>query len=355
MMREGSAICMVGIAGRTCLGASAEASAAAVRGAISGRAEHPFMVDKAGEPMFVARDSLLPADLHGGERLVAIARDPLDQLTTIVDAIGVGDVPCVLGISVPRPGHPSALNDEITRTLQQELEKRRSQRLSEIFPHGHTSGLLAMNSAITKIQRQEHEFCVAGAVDSYLQPETLEWLDERGKLMSEVNRSGFTPGEGAGFCLMTAERTARKYRLPILCRITGIGIAWEKNAIDSEEPGVGVGMSAAISEACQSLDLAAEKIDFTYCDMNGERYRSEEFTFAALRKQRLFAEVTDNLTPADCWGDVGAASGPLFAALAIASAERGYAKGPRALLWTSADSGHRAAAALSLALKEKED
>src|SRR5450755_2733775 len=99
MTHSGSLACIVGVAARTCLGSDAAASAAAVRGAISGRAEHPFMVDKAGEPIFVARDSLLPPDLLGSERLVAVARDPLDQLSTMIGFIGVSRVPCVIGLS----------------------------------------------------------------------------------------------------------------------------------------------------------------------------------------------------------------------------------------------------------------
>ena len=67
-------------------------------------------------------------------------------------------------------------------------------------------------------------------------PRPLEWLDERGRFASEQNRSGFTPGEGAGFCLMAAEETAQKYRLPILGRVTGVGIAGEENGVDSEDP-----------------------------------------------------------------------------------------------------------------------
>ena len=78
-------------------------------------------------------------------------------------------------------------------------------------------------------------------------------------------------------------------------------------------------------------------IDNAICDLNGEPYRSEEFTFTVLRTQTAFADATRFVTPADCWGDIGAASGPLFANLAIAAAQRGYAKGPRALLWASSD------------------
>ena len=45
----------------------------------------------------------------------------------------------------------------------------------------------------------------------------------------------------------------------------------------------------------------------------------------------------------------GAASGPLFAALAIVARLRGYGKGAYPLLWAGSDRGYRSAVALALA------
>src|SRR5436853_7542086 len=94
-----------------------------------------------------------------------------------------------------------------------------------------------------------------------------------------------------------------------------------------------------------------ERVNGQICDLNGQRYRNEEFTFTLTRTQPLLVKAHDFATPADCWGDVGAASGPLFAMLAIASGLRGYASGPRVLLWAGAEAGQRAAALLHLHLR----
>jgi 3-oxoacyl-[acyl-carrier-protein] synthase-1 len=51
---------------------------------------------------------------------------------------------------------------------------------------------------------------------------------------------------------------------------------------------------------------------------------------------------------------VGAASGPLFVALAAAAAERGYARGPHHLVFASSESGERAAVLLQLDVKSRE-
>jgi 3-oxoacyl-[acyl-carrier-protein] synthase-1 len=90
------------------------------------------------------------------------------------------------------------------------------------------------------------------------------------------------------------------------------------------------------------------------CDQNGEPYRADEFGFALVRLSERFSGGSDFLAPADCWGDVGAASGPLFVALAAAAAERGYARGPYYLAWASSESGERVAALLGLDIKPRE-
>ena len=50
--------------------------------------------------------------------------------------------------------------------------------------------------------------------------------------------------------------------------------------------------------------------------------------------------------PADCWGDVGAASGPLYISLVVEAEARGYSRGPLSLVWASSVAGQRAAATL---------
>lgn len=77
--------------------------------------------------------------------------------------------------------------------------------------------------------------------------------------------------------------------------------------------------------------LQGAKIDATLCDQNGEAYRADEFGFMLARTSEGFVNPADFEAPADCWGDVGAASGPLFVVLAAMAAKKGYAKGPRTL------------------------
>ncbi len=81
--------------------------------------------------------------------------------------------------------------------------------------------------------------------------------------------------------------------------------------------------------------------------MNGERYRGNEYGFAVLGAPRVVPRCSRFCeAPADCWGDLGAACGPLCACMAIEARTRGYAKGPRTLIWASSEGGQRGAAVL---------
>jgi 3-oxoacyl-[acyl-carrier-protein] synthase-1 len=188
---------------------------------------------------------------------------------------------------------------------------------------------------------------VIGGVDTYLHPATIDWLDESRRLSTTANRSGFVPGEAAGFLVVTTDATARGWRLPVLATIRGISTATEP-APASSRVCTGEALTAAISGATAGLRLPHEKIATTYCDLNGERQRSEEFLYVPLRLPAPFVDANRYESPAAAWGDVGAASGPLYLCLAVASAQRGYARGPHVLAWASSDGGTRSAVTLTV-------
>ena len=83
------------------------------------------------------------------------------------------------------------------------------------------------------------------------------------------------------------------------------------------------------------------------CDLNGERYRANEWGHALSRS--FGASVPPELVwhPADCLGDCGAAAGVLnviFGTLALA--RRSVPDG-EVLVWGSSDDGERGAALLT--------
>lgn len=335
-------ICVCGIGVRSPLGLNAAASAAAVRGAISAISMHPFFIDKAGNPMSLARDAGLGAEAPLASRFEAMLISAVSEaLGNHIQLAGETRSACWIGLPEPRVG----LGTGMQRSLPDAIASRFGIQYTAIklLPRGHAAGLMAMQRAAQEISDGELDICVVAGVDSYHDPDTLEWLDREGMLLSAVNRNGFPPSEAAGACVLASRTVANRHGLPVLGSLVGATTALEPHPIRSAGVCVGEGLSAAIKAVINHCRVPAGAISATYCDLNGERYRNEEFGYTLLRVQEAFVDAHDYLTPADCWGDVGAASGLCFASLAVAAHQRGYARGGLPLLWAGSQSGHRTA------------
>lgn len=350
-----SSVCIVGLGASTAVGRDAWSSAAAVRAGISGFGQHPYMIDTAGEPMIVARAPWLDVDLTGLERFEALLYPAIDQALEVV-AQYEGRFKCAiaLGLPNPRPGLPERLQIQLVDRVRSRYARHFEAAAS--FPAGHTAGLLALDAACTKLKQGALDACVVAGVDSYILPETLEWLEENDQLHGAGplnNAWGFIPGEGAGVLLVMRAAVAKQLGLDSLGTVLSTAIAFEPKRIKTQTVCTGEGLTHAFRAALAVLPEGCKVTD-VYCDMNGEPYRADEFGFTALRTKEQFEAASDFIAPADCWGDVSAASGALHAALACAAARKGYAKGGFAFAWASAEMGERAAALLACGEAERQ-
>lgn len=340
-------ICIVGTGARTAVGLSAPATAAAARAGIAAMANHPFMIDKMGAPMVVCADPTLPVELETIERFLELAVTPArEALMALLEKSNAPPrVSVLLALPEERPGTPGYFQNKFVERFGSALAKEINIQQLTCHSLGHAGGLFCMEQALSLIRSGKSEFCLVGGVDSYLEPETLEWLDELEQLHSETTIWGFCPGEGAGFCLLTSVEVAASLGLAIVIELLSAASAKEANPIKTETVCIGQGLSEAFKKSLAHLSNK-NQVHHTICDMNGEPYRGNEYGFAVLRSPGKFADDADFMTPADCWGDVGAASGPLFAILATFAAKKGYAPGPNTFLWASSEGGLRATALL---------
>ena len=340
---------IVATGARTPLGLQAAPSAAAYRAGISGMGEHPFMIDRVCDPMSGALDVQLDPGLMGPERLLALAETALREACAPLKRDTQAPrlrLPLYLGLPELRPGFTeqdaSAVRVGLTRLEGLPIT------LSEVnvYTQGHAAGLAALATATENIQQGAFEACLVGGVESYFQPDTMEWLDENLQLAGAVSRSAFVPGEGAGFCLLMTERAHTRLGLSALARVLAVATGKEAKLIKTSDICLGAGLTTVVKSVVGSLSPSSGRINAVICDINGERYRGEEWGFVCLRLSEYFDDPIAYDSPADCWGDMGAASGPLFTMLACQAAARGYAKGPRTLLWASSEGGLRGAAVL---------
>ncbi|SAL83441.1 3-oxoacyl-(acyl carrier protein) synthase [Caballeronia terrestris] len=346
-MADSASIVVIGVGARTPLGFSAAASAAAVRAGISVIQHHPYMVDRFGEPMKVTRDFAIEPSVLGPSRAVELGLAPaLDALSARQGARRSEAVSVLLATGEERPGQSEGYAAEVYARLQSRLAGEMVMERGGFIAGGHAGGILALLHARKALSQGKARLCLVGGIDSYLEPETLGWLDENEQLHSEGNIHGFCPGEGAGFCLLSTLRTARELGCRPLLELVAVAAAREENRIKTETVCLGEGLGAVFRSLFDQVNVGTDPVDRIICDMNGERYRANEYGFAVLRSRRRFRDAADFETPADCWGDVGAASGPLFVSLVSESVARGYAKGPLSLIWASSENGSRAAALL---------
>lgn len=341
------AVYLAGNGARTPLGLSAAASAAALRAGIGAAAEVPYLRDKMNDAMLAALDKELDPDLIGPARFLALAetalRDACEPIAgSLLERVAV---PVYLGLPESRPGFGT--HDVATVADGLRAVTGLPVALAEVtaFPEGHASGCRAFAAAVADLQRGAYEVAIVGGVDSYYDPETLEWLDANRQLAGADSRSSFVPAEAAGFCLLTTDAAWRKLSRDAGTQVLAVRLARETKVIKIEEICLGEGLTKAVREAVETLARGA-LINDVICDINGERYRGEEWGFVCLRLAHYFDDVTAYRSPADCWGDTGAASVPLFAMLVCQAADRRYAQGPRTLLWASSEGGLRGAVVL---------
>lgn len=338
---------VAGVGARTPVGFEAASSAAAVRAGLTAAKRHPCLVDVRGDMMPAALDAALQPHLLGAPRQLAMLEPALREAAAPLRVARDRPLRTALLIGLPemRPGQSER---DVAAVLDgvRSLDLPGRARDIDVFPLGHAAGLIAVAKGASAIASGALDACVVGGVDSYLHPLTMEWLDANRQLIGSVSRSGFVPGEGAGACLLVSDELKEALDCVALLRVRGVAVGRETALIKTQDMCFGVGLASTVREAVRGLRLPEERIGYTICDQNGERYRGEEWGFMCLRSDGCFDDPTNYLAPSECWGDVGAASGPLFVMLAWQAHARGYAPAAITAVCTGSEGGQRAVVVL---------
>lgn len=342
------AICGVGM--MTPIGLSAAETAAAVRARTARFAESPLR-DRMFEPITLAE---VPADALP-PIVPALARTPrlttrerrLLQLATRPLAECIGSFPAhssPLGLCLALP--EVATTKKIDgRTFLEDLAvqcgNRFDPRGSDASHVGRAGGFVAIGQAARAIQSGIAELFVAGGIDSYRDPYVLGTLDREQRMKSSLNWDGFIPGEGAGFLLLASDAAATRHRLPVFGRVTPLAMGFEPGHLYSADPYKGDGLAATFQQLVASAVVDAP-IAEVYSSMTGESHWAKEWGVAMMRTKAAFQEGFGMHHPADCFGETGAAIGPLMVGLAALGIKERY-RGTPALAYGSSDRGNRAA------------
>ena len=205
---------------------------------------------------------------------------------------------------------------------------------------GRAAGIEAVDLAQRYLYDLKQDYVLLGGSDSYWQFPILSSLDELGRVMARGVMDGFIPGEGAGFLLLTRHRDKALNQDDHIIALSPPGIAEEPGHMTSEQPYRGDGLSQAFQQALGGHK--GDPIQTIYSSMNGEHFWAKEYGVALTRNHASFDEEVELEHPADCYGDLGAATGLVLIGLSANNLlnQKGSATH---LVYSSSDTASRAA------------
>ena len=245
----GTTVVVAGVGARTAVGMTAPSTCAAVRAGVDGFTQHPFVSDTAGKPMIVATAPYLPEALTGADRLAELAvRAALEAVGPLLAAPGgKPPLPVFVGLPPVRSGRAENLPTLVHTRLQEAMSARCGVRRVERIETGHAAGAMAVRAAWEAVRSGAAEFALAGGVDSYLEAETLEWLEANEQVHSagpENNPYGFIPGEAAGFVLLASAVAADRHKLTVALDLLTTAASEETKLIKTDTVCTGEGLTA---------------------------------------------------------------------------------------------------------------
>ena len=140
-------------------------------------------------------------------------------------------------------------------------------------------------------------------------------------------------------------RGARSMQLPNLVDIRSVATGMEPVHARASEPCTGAGLGRVLQTAL--VQSGTKGVEHTLCDLDGERYRDREYTWAT---QRVPPAIPFNPSVyesiASSVGAVGGATIPLGICLYANWAQRGHLCDIDVLLWAGSEWGRRGATVL---------
>lgn len=320
------------------VGADAIMTAASVRSGISAY-EASSVINKDFNPVVMAlvpEDALPPLEdelksqhlTARQQRMLRLCTPAMQQLADVLKT----PMPLMLCGPEKLPGRRSVVSDTFLKQLQVQSKASFDLDNSYVFAEGRAAGFYALEVAIQLLE-SGHQQVMLGGVDSFLDLYLLATLDNDDRILAEGVMDAFVPGEAAVFMLLKLadEQSSVKIYPP--------GIADEPGHRYSSEPYKGDGLANAVRESLEKAPPVP--VNTIMAGFNGEHFHAKEWGVAAIRNAAQIDSDFNMLHPADCYGDIGAATGPMLMALASMGLLDGYYRGP-VLAWASSEIQQRA-------------
>jgi len=326
----------------TAVGHDGRLTAAAARAGIACFYEHDGFMDQDGNPVTIAPIR----EIEGGNpydsaaRMADIAALCLkNMLNELFEDSSQRPARIKLFMGVPATDRPGKRFEEnCADPLKLIVEAWATDAQVEFIRKGNASMQYALDAVSEVLARNPDTLCIVGGVDSLVMESVLKWLDRAGRLksVSPGRHQGLIAGEAVGFVIIEDQEQAVLAGRPVLARITSHGLAEEPSPRASARPTRNDGLTAACHAALQGMQ--GKDIRAVFGDLNGEKSRAMEWSMADMRCFRERCEGRGLWHPADCYGDVGAASGVVLANMITQGFMRRWLPSP-VLMFCSDDHG----------------
>ena len=208
---------------------------------------------------------------------------------------------------------------------------------------GHTGFLRALEQATRDIAQGQADVAIVGGVDSWIDLDTMAWLESRQRLKTPSSPAGFQPGEAAAFVVLESETHATARGGISRAFLRGLAFGQEVHLPGADDPPSGKALAGAIHNSMRNIRFHHQLPLWVLSDHNGEPYRAQDWGTAAVHLEAAHkTQVVGPTTyPATSFGDTGAASGAIALCMAARAFERRYASASIAAVVSAADSGDR--------------
>lgn len=335
---------IVGVGARGPVGLSSLQLAMGVRARKLEPRTLPVLRDKRGQDIGACVTGGISLAVIGYERLLALAAPAaIEALLEVRVALGLdaaGEASLPVLVSLPEPGRAdddARFGAEFLAALAKRAGFRVAQDKSAVVRTGRAGLVEALQQAARLLDDGEPAVLVGG-VDSWCAPAVLAELDAASRLHALGAEEGVIPSEGAGFVLIVRQQNSRRKVPPprALAHIVFAETAVEEGGTPGGSPNVAAAMTALVRSALgiRRPELRGPEA-WLLSDLNGERHRIEEWELVAVRNDLDVRVAHDRFL--EHLGELGAASGAVLLALAVAFWRTGAAPCGRALLALHSD------------------
>jgi 3-oxoacyl-[acyl-carrier-protein] synthase I len=341
-------LAITSIGARTAVGANAAQTCTSIRAGLSGFREHPFYESlspdpewEEGEPLVSAMVPTVDPDLGGVDRLLELAGPAVLDLVSRSGLRRADLGQTALLASLPAPDDAVAgwdLGERFIERLASAILLP-DPRHVEIERSGRVGAFELVSRAEELLRSGAAQHVLLLASDTFLSEDRAELWDAAGRLRSARNPDGFIPGEAGCAVLLELADRARARSATILAQIVSKGSGEESQPFRSDRASTGIGLCRALLDCLGD----GEKAGWIACDLNGESYSAFEWGLVRVRMHERLEGLARLDHPADCLGDVGAATGATLMCHAADALAQRLPPQREATLWAAGDDGRRRA------------